>query len=134
MADAADDSARGRMPGLGALLTGLIILVLPEPVALVVGLGLLYGLGALAVVCGVVNLLAAFRVRELARWLLPTSLLAALLGVAAFAVPAGVASGLTRALGLLVMAGGGVVLLGALQDSTSATLAAAPARRPARRG
>jgi hypothetical protein len=39
-----------------------------------------------------------------------------------------------RALGLLVMAGGAVVLLGALQDSTSATLAAAPARRAARRG
>jgi hypothetical protein len=134
MTDAADDSARGPSPGLGALLTGLVILVLPEPTALVLGLGLLYGVGALAVVCGVMNLLAAFRVPELARWLLPTSLLVALLGLAALAASAVVASGLTRALGLLVMAGGAVVLLGALQDSTSATLAAAAARRAARRG
>jgi uncharacterized membrane protein HdeD (DUF308 family) len=134
MTDAAHDSARNLSPGLGVLLTGLVVLVLPEPVVLVVGLGLLYGLGALAGVCGVMNLLTAFRVRELARWLLPTSLLAGLLAVAALAAPAVVASGLTRALGLLVMAGGAVVLRGALQDSTSAPLAAAPARRAARRG
>jgi hypothetical protein len=113
MTDAAHDSARGAIFGLGVLLTGLVVFVLPEPAAVVVGLGLLYGLGALAVVCGVMNLLAAFRVRELARWLLPTSLLAALLGLAALAASAVVASGLTRALGLLVMAGGAVVLLGA---------------------
>lgn len=134
MTDAAHDVARCPVPGLGALLTGLVILVLPEPAALVVGLGLLYGLGGLAVVCSVMNLRAAFRIRELARWMLPTSLLAALLGLAALAVPAVVASGLTRALGLLVMAGGAIVLLGALHDWTFATLAAAPARRPARRG
>ena len=134
MTATAHDSARSSIPGLGVLLTGLVVLVLPEPVVLVVGLGLLYGLGALAGVCGVMNLLTAFRVRELARWLLPTSLIAALLALAALAAPAVVASGLTRALGLLVMAGGAVVLLGALQDSTSATLAAAPARRAARRG
>ena len=133
MTDAAHDSARGLSPGLGALLTGLVILILPEPAALVLGLGLLYGLGTLAVVCGVMNLVATFRVPELARPLLPTSLLAALLGLATLAAPAVVASGLTRALGLLVVAGGALVLLGALQDSTSATLAAAPARRAARR-
>ena len=134
MTDAGHDSARVPSPGLGALLTALVILVLPEQVAAVMGLTLLYGFGALAVVCGVMNLLAAFRVRELARWPLPTSLLAGLLGFAALVAPAVVASGLTRALGLLVMAGGVVLLLSAPQDSTSAALAAAPPRGAARRG
>ena len=134
MTDAGHDSARGPSPGLGALLTGLVILVLPEQVAAVMGLALLYGSGALAVVCGVMNLLAAFRVRELASGPLSTSLLAALLGLAALAAPPVVASGLSRALGLLVMAGGVVLLLSAPQDSTSAALAAAPPRGAARRG
>jgi len=69
MTDAGHDSARGPSPGLGALLTGLVILVLPEQVAAVMGLALLYGSGALAVVCGVMWSCSAPRgTRHPQRW------------------------------------------------------------------
>jgi hypothetical protein len=81
------------------LLAGLGGLALPSPVARAGGLLVLYALGALAVLSGVANAAQALRVRETARWLLPASVFAVMLGLVALAAPASVGAALVRGLG-----------------------------------
>ena len=109
-------------PGLRAavraalvLLAGTGVLLLPEPAAAVAGLVLLYAFAAVAVVSGAMNLVSALRVREVAGWLLPASLVALTLGLAAFAAPAGLGSALTHGLGGGIVVAGGLGVLSALR-------------------
>jgi len=93
------------------LLAGFGALALPRPVASVGGLIVLYGLGFVAVLSGVVNVAQALHVREIARWLLPASVFAILLGLVALAAPAAVGAGLARGLGGAVVTTGALMLL-----------------------
>jgi len=104
------DHAR-RLRGALLLSAGIGVIALPDAVAAVTGLVLLYGLAALAVIAGVINLIGALRVRETAKWLLPASLVTLVAGLAALAAPAALGSALTRGVGIAVVLAGGLVLL-----------------------
>jgi short repeat uncharacterized protein DUF308 len=110
------EGPRAGLRGAIVLLAGLGIVVLPEPVAAPLGLVLVYGLAAVAVVSGVMNIVGALRVRELAGWLLPAGVLVLLLGLAALAAPAVVGSILARTLGAAVALAGGLALLSAIRS------------------
>jgi uncharacterized membrane protein HdeD (DUF308 family) len=102
---------RGLRRSVLALFAGLGGLALPGPVASAGGLLVLYALGALAVLSGVVNVAQALRVREGARWLLPASVFAVLLGLVALAAPASIGAALVRGLGGAVIAASALMLL-----------------------
>ena len=112
-------SARDRtvagLRGALVLLAGLGIVALPEPVAAGLGLVLLYALAVVAIVSGVMNVVGALRVREIAGWLLPAGLLVLVLGLIAFAAPAALGSVLARTVGGVVALGGGLALLSAIR-------------------
>src|SRR5262245_18675456 len=78
------------------LVAGIGVAALPGSLAAVAGLLVLYGIAALAIVGGVVNLVGALRVREVARWLMPASLIVLVLGVAALAAPPALGAAVTR--------------------------------------
>jgi uncharacterized membrane protein HdeD (DUF308 family) len=102
---------RGVRRSVLVLLAGLGGLALPPPVARTGGLLILYALGALAVLSGVANAAQALRVRETARWLLPASVFAVILGLVALAAPASVGAALVRGLGGAVVVAGALMLL-----------------------
>lgn len=126
--DALDGSGAG-LPGALALLAGLGIVALPEPVAAMLGLGLLYALAGIAIVSGVMNVVGALRVRELASWLLPAGLLVLVLGLTTLAAPAALGSVLTRSVGSVVALGGGLALLSAIRRARQLRWAEAQQRR-----
>ena len=109
------EGPRAGLRGAIVLLAGLGIVALPEPVAAPLGLVLVYALAAVAVVSGVMNIVGALRVRELAGWLLPAGVLVLLLGLAALAAPAVLGSILARTLGAAVALAGGLALLSAIR-------------------
>jgi len=111
----ADGDYRVGLRGALVLLAGLGIVALPEPVAAAVGLVLLYAVAALAIVSGVMNVLGALRVREIAGWLLPAGLAVLVLGLTVLAAPAALGSALARSLGAVVALGGGLALLAAVR-------------------
>jgi uncharacterized membrane protein HdeD (DUF308 family) len=125
---ALDGTAAG-LPGALVLLAGIGIVALPEPVAGILGLALLYALAAVAVVSGVMNVVGALRVRELASWLLPAGLLVLVLGLTALAAPAALGSVLTRSVGSAVALGGGLALLSAIRRGRRLRWAEAQQRR-----
>jgi len=125
---ALDGTAAG-LPGALVLLAGIGIVALPEPVAGILGLALLYALAAVAVVSGVMNVVGALRVRELASWLLPAGLLVLVLGLTALAAPAALGSVLTRSVGSMVALGGGLALLSAIRRGRRLRWAEAQQRR-----
>jgi len=125
---ALDGTAAG-LPGALVLLAGIGIVALPEPVAGILGLALLYALAAVAVVSGVMNVVGALRVRELAGWLLPAGLLVLVLGLTALAAPAALGSVLTRSVGSVVALGGGLALLSAIRRGRRLRWAEAQQRR-----
>ncbi len=118
-----------RLRGALLLCAGIALVALPETVASVTGLVLLYTLAALAVVAGGINLVGALRVRETAWWLLPASVVTLLAGLATLAAPAALGSALTRGVGVAVVVAGGLVLLS--QFGRGHALAESGARRPA---
>ena len=124
------DHAR-RLRGALLLSAGIGVIALPDGVASVTGLVLLYGLAALAVVAGVINLMGALRVRETARWLMPASLVTLAAGLAALAAPPALGSALTRGVGIAVVLAGGLVLLSRV--GRRPVLAESSARVPVRR-
>jgi len=97
--------------GAVVLLAGLGVVALPEHVAAVAGLVVLYALAAVAVFAGAVNVVSALRVRELARWLLPASVGIVVLGLAVLAAPSVLGSTLVRVVGVTVAVAGGLTLL-----------------------
>src|SRR5215470_14759154 len=109
------DGTVAGLRGALVLLAGLGIVALPEPVAAGLGLVLLYSLAAVAVVSGVMNVVGALRVREIAGWLLPAGLLVLVLGLTALAAPAALGSVLARTLGAAVALAGGLVLVSAIR-------------------
>ncbi|HJW68276.1 MAG TPA: DUF308 domain-containing protein [Candidatus Binatia bacterium] len=115
--------------GAIVLLAGLGIVALPEPVAATIGLVLVYGLAAVAVVSGVMNVLGALRVREIAGWLLPAGLVVIVLGLTALAAPAALGSVLARALGGVVALAGGFLLLSAVRRGRQLRFVEAEQRR-----
>src|SRR4029077_5247558 len=125
---ALDVTAAG-LPGALVLLAGIGIVALPEPVAGILGLALLYALAAVAVVSGVMNVVGALRVRELAGWLLPAGLLVLVLGLTALAAPAALGSVLTRSVGSVVALGGGLALLSTIRRGRRLRWAEAQQRR-----
>jgi hypothetical protein len=125
----ARDGTVGGLRGVLVLLAGLGIVALPEPVAAGLGLVLLYSLAAVAVVSGVMNVIGALRVREIAGWLLPAGLLVLVLGLTALAAPAALGSVLARSVGGVVALGGGLALLSAIRRGRQARWADARQRR-----
>ena len=115
--------------GAIVLLAGLGIVALPEPVAATIGLVLVYGLAAVAVVSGVMNVLGALRVREIAGWLLPAGLFVMVLGLTALAAPAALGSVLARTLGGVVALAGGFLLLSAVRRGRQLRFVEAEQRR-----
>src|SRR5262249_8844808 len=115
-----------RLRGALRLAGGIGLIALPDAVAAVTGLVLLYGLAALAVIAGVINLIGALRVRETAKWLLPASLVTLVAGLAALAAPAALGSALTRGVGIAV------VLAGRLGPRSQGGRRPGPARSSAR--
>jgi uncharacterized membrane protein HdeD (DUF308 family) len=112
MSISSHEPVRRGLRGSGLVLpAGLGGLALPRPVASAGGLLVLYALGVLAVLSGVANVAQALRVREVARWLLPESVFAVLLGLLALAAPASIGAALVRGLGGAVVAAGAVMLL-----------------------
>ena len=126
--DALDGTGAG-LPGALVLLAGLGIVALPEPVAAMLGLVLLYALAGIAIVSGVMNVVGALRVRELASWLLPAGLLVLVLGLTTLAAPAALGSVLTRSVGSVVALGGGLALLSAIRRARQLRWAEAQQRR-----
>ena len=125
---ARDGTAAG-LPGALVLLAGLGIVALPEPVAATLGLVLLYALAGVAIVSGVMNVVGALRVRELASWLLPAGLLVLVLGLTALAAPSALGSVLTRSVGSVVALGGGLAFLSAIRRARQLRWAEAQQRR-----
>ncbi|HKA28329.1 MAG TPA: DUF308 domain-containing protein [Candidatus Binatia bacterium] len=101
--------------GAVVFLAGLGIVALPEPVAAGLGLLLLYSLAGVAIVSGVMNVVGALRVREIAGWLLPAGLLVLVLGLTTLAAPAALGSVLARSVGGVVALGGGLAILSAIR-------------------
>ena len=101
--------------GAVVFLAGLGIVALPEPVAAGLGLVLLYSLAGVAIVSGVMNVVGALRVREIAGWLLPAGLLVLVLGLTTLAAPAALGSVLARSVGGVVALGGGLAILSAIR-------------------
>ncbi len=114
MDGSAPGSARALiLRGALVLVTGGVVLALPEAVAGVAGLALLYAIAMAAIVTGVVNLAKAIRVRETAGWMLAASALVLVVGLAILAAPAGVGTALTRGLGGVVVVAGTLTLASA---------------------
>lgn len=111
------------------LLAGLGGLALPGSVASAGGLLVLYALGAVAILTGVVNLAQALRVPEIAGWLLPASVGAVLLGLLALAAPASGGAALVRGLGATVVAAGTLMLLSTLTSERAVHPVRVRARR-----
>ena len=97
--------------------------------AATLGLVLLYALAGVAIVSGVMNIVGALRVRELASWLLPAGLLVLVLGLTALAAPAALGSVLTRSVGSVVALGGGLALLSAIRRARQLRWVEAQQRR-----
>lgn len=112
--------------GLLVILVGLATIALPEAAAGAAGLALLYAIAGLAVISGGMNLLNAFRVREVAGWLLPVSALVLALGFALLASPVGLGVALTRVLGTAVVVAGGFTVARAIRRAPSDRAGAAP--------
>jgi uncharacterized membrane protein HdeD (DUF308 family) len=125
----ARDGTVAGLRGALVLLAGLGIVALPEPVAAGLGLVLLYALAAIAVVSGVMNVVGALRVREIAGWLLPAGLLVLALGLTALAAPAALGSVLARGVGGVVAVSGGLALLSAIRRIRQLRWAEARQRR-----
>jgi hypothetical protein len=125
----ARDGTVAGLRGALVLLAGLGIVALPEPVAAGLGLVLLYSLAAVAIVSGVMNVVGALRVREIAGWLLPAGLVVLVLGLTALAAPAVLGSVLARTVGCVVALGGGLALLSAIRRGRQLRWAEARQRR-----
>ena len=123
------DGTVAGLRGALVLLAGLGIVALPEPVAAGLGLVLLYSLAAVAIVSGVMNVVGALRVREIAGWLLPAGFLVLVLGLTALAAPAALGSVLARSVGGVVALGGGHALLSAIRRGRQLRWAEARQRR-----
>jgi uncharacterized membrane protein HdeD (DUF308 family) len=105
-------STRGLLAGL----IGLATIALPEAVAGAAGLTLLYAVAGLSILSGTVNFLNAVRVRELASWLLPVSLLVTGFGFLLLASPVALGVALTRVIGVAIILGGGFTVMRAIRQ------------------
>jgi hypothetical protein len=125
----AHDVQGAGLRGAIVLLAGLGVVALPEPIAATMGLVLVYALAAVAIVSGVMNVVGALRVREIAGWLLPAGFLVLVLGLTALAAPAALGSVLARSVGAMVALGGGLALLSAIRRGRRLRWAEAQQRR-----
>jgi hypothetical protein len=125
----AHDVQGAGLRGAIVLLAGLGVVALPEPMAATMGLVLVYALAAVAIVSGVMNVVGALRVREIAGWLLPAGFLVLVLGLTALAAPAALGSVLARSVGAMVALGGGLALLSAIRRGRRLRWAEAQQRR-----